>query len=259
MTAKRLSRQPLGGQTTNIGKKVKLMTLPTTIKVWRYMSFAKLTDMLQHKQLWFTNVECLEDKWEVMPHPKQMNMMINNMPSTLSVEVSSELILSTIKSIRKMVFINCWTASDYESHALWRIYCPSNEGVCIQTTLDRLRKSIKYPILEVSYEIPKTDNVIKDVLELVTQKRPIFAYEQEVRIVIVNEFIDPENNSRKTIGVHVDWDPELYIENIWVHPDASFWFMKTVMETVRQLAPRLSTDGNPNVWWSTINSSPPIK
>ena len=234
------------------------MTLDPDTRVWRYMSFAKLGWMLQKKQLWLSSAELLGDKWEVMLDGPQLNTVVNQRPLDYSAEAATERAARIIRDLRKQTFVNCWTASEHESHALWRIYCPSPEGVAIQTTLDRLRKSIGLPVLQVVYGVHGTDGRTPDVANLVTQKRPMFAYENEVRVVLVRDFTDPTNPERMTVGVGVDWDPEQHLENIWVHPDAPFWFMETVTETVRQLAPGLSHEGMPLVPWSKMNSSPPF-
>ncbi len=234
------------------------MALDATTRVWRYMSFAKLVWMLQKKQLWLSSAELLGDEWEVMLDGPQLNTVINKRPLDYSADAATEGAARIIRELRKQTFVNCWTASEHESHALWRIYCPSSEGVAIQTTLARLQQSVGLPVLQVVYGVHGTDGRTPDVSKLVTQKRPMFAYENEVRVVLVRDFRDPKSPERMTVGVGVDWDPELHLENIWVHPDAPFWFMETVTETVRQLAPGLSHDGVPLVPWSKMNSSPPF-
>jgi len=42
---------------------------------------------------------------------------------------------------RRHTFVNCWTSSEHESHALWRIY-RSSEAVAIQTTFGGLKESV---------------------------------------------------------------------------------------------------------------------
>lgn len=234
------------------------MALSPTQHVWRYMSFAKFVWMLQKKQLWLSCSELFDDKWEVMPDSSQVNAIINNRPTSLSPKDALESTGEIIKALRKQVFINCWTASEHESHALWRIYCPASEGVAIQTSLDRLRKSVALPVLEVRYDTNNINNTSLDVTMLVTQKRPMFAYEQEVRVVFVKDLSDPTHPDRRTVGVGLEWDPELHIENIYVHPDSQFWFIETVTETVRQFAPMLSNQGSPRVWYSKMSMLPPF-
>ncbi len=107
------------------------MTLEPTTRVWRYLSFGKFVWMLQHKQLWLSKVERLDDKWELMPLDQQLNYTINNRPDSLSAEAATASIAKTVKTLRKNTFVSCWTASQHESLALWKIYCPSGEGVAI--------------------------------------------------------------------------------------------------------------------------------
>lgn len=234
------------------------MEIDANTRVWRYMSFAKLVWLLRKKQLWLTNVELLDDKWELVPDTVQLNSIINNRPESLSAEQVTENLAKSVQNLRKQTFVNCWTASEHESHALWRIYCPSSESVAIQTTFERLKNSIGLPILEVSYETPDVKHSMLNVKNLVAQKRPMYKYEQEVRIVLVENFTDPKHPDRKTIGAGVDWDPEMHLENIWVHPEAPFWFIETVTEIVQLLAPKLSRQGFTPVVWSKMNSSPPF-
>ena len=234
------------------------MTLDKNTRVWRYMSFAKLVWMLQMKQLWFSSIDLLDDKWEGMIDTPRLNSIINNRPENLSAEDVIDQTASWIEEQRKRIYINCWSASEHESHALWRIFCPSSESVAIQTTLERLKKSIGLPVLEVSYSQHEVSSGLPSVPELATQKRPMFAYEQEVRIVLARDFSDKKHPDSKTIGAAVDWDPELHLEYIWIHPDAPFWFAEIVTETVRQMAPKLCENGFPRVPWSKMNSSPPL-
>lgn len=43
---------------------------------------------------------------------------------------------------REFFFASCWRASDDESEAMWQRYCPSGQGVAIQTTYAKLRDSL---------------------------------------------------------------------------------------------------------------------
>ena len=154
---------------------------------------------------------------------------------------------------RKQLFVNCWSNADHESHALWRVYCGSPEGIAIQTTLPKLQASVgQIPVLKVSYEIPGKRKQTPTRLDLVTKKRPMFAYEQEVRIVLSTENeadADPE-----VTGKALDWNPEDNVESIRVHPEADAAFMETVKAVVRDYAPALKD----SVAWSDMNTAPPF-
>lgn len=234
------------------------MTLQPNTRVWRYMSCAKLVWMLQKKQLWLSSIEALDDKWEGTIDVPQLNAIINKRPPSFSAEAVVNRVAESVRALRKNAFVSCWTASEHESHAFWRIYCHSPEGVAIQTTLERLARSAGLPVMQVTYGPHEADGATPDAARLVAQKRAMFAYEQEVRVVLVRDLADVKHPNRRTIGVGLDWDPELHIENVWVHPEAPYWFMESVTETVRLLAPKLAREGTPLVWWSEMNSSPPF-
>ena len=151
------------------------MTLEPTAKVWRYISFAKFFWMLQLKKLWLSNAMFFEDKWEAMPDPSLIKS---------STEDALHRLQRFLTNNRRLTFVSCWNASEHESHALWRIYCPTSEGVAIQTTFACLEKSVApLDVLEVTYNPHELDNILNPY-KLATQKRPMFAYEQEVRVVL---------------------------------------------------------------------------
>lgn len=43
---------------------------------------------------------------------------------------------------KKRVFVNCWHLNEYESAAMWDLYLKNEEGVAIQTTFNRIKKSL---------------------------------------------------------------------------------------------------------------------
>lgn len=158
-----------------------------------------------------------------------------------------------IKRWRKETFVNCWSLSHHESHALWRIYCGSTDGVAIQSTLGRLRQSVgELPVYKVSYEIPGSRRQTPNLIDLVTKKRPMFAYEQEVRIV--RQVSDDQPADQERLGYAIEWDPEINLNSIYIHPDADFSFKETVTEIAAHYAPTLKDD----IIWSEMKKLPPF-
>ena len=78
----------------------------------------------------------------------------------------------------------------------------------------------------------------------------MFAYEHEVRILHVCDDDAPTFPA----GFGQPWNPEQYVESIWVHPEADQAFMDTVTATVATYAPTL----NEKVAWSAMNAKPPF-
>jgi hypothetical protein len=91
-------------------------------------------------------------------------------------------------------------------------------------------------------------------LDLVTKKRLMFAYEQEVRIVLSTENDAKAALEQESPGRGLDWIPETNVESIRVHPEADAAFMETVEAVVEQYAPALKDF----VAWSDMNAAPPF-
>jgi hypothetical protein len=225
-------------------------------KLWRYMSFARFVWLLQMKQLWLSRADLLGDPWEITLAGEQLAHVISRHPppNILSRKVHESAVQRSeriIKFWRRTTFVNCWSASSHESHALWRIYCPSNEGVAIQTTLTTLKDSVEpYSLVRVTYELPGQNKVTPTRSDLVSKKRPMFAYEQEVRVV---RFDDAEPTP-EIFGQRLDWSPESNVESIRIHPEADNSFMETVTTEVERHAPALKNC----IAWSDMNAAPPF-
>ena len=152
------------------------MGLPTeeNLKLWRYISFARFVWLLQNKKLWLSRADLLGDPWEISLAGNQLDPVIARHPITpLGQTVPQENAIDRSKRIiklwREKTFVSCWSASDHENHALWRIYCQTSEGVAIQTTQAQMKISIgELPLYKVTYEQPgdaRRTPTIQDLLK----------------------------------------------------------------------------------------------
>lgn len=244
------------------------MALKSTTKVWRYMSFAKFVWMLQKKQLWLSNLRFLDDKWEGRGiNFSQLHFVIASIegrePSNATPDEYLHAFEKEINEVRDNTYVSCWNASKHESNALWRLYCSQSEGVAIQTTFGRLQESVeplqvsevKYdPIFDITKSLNDPLYEAGEILNLAMYKRPMFSYEQEVRVILKKHIADPNNPNRAISGTGLPWNPEEHIENIWIHPDAQSFFAECVTDIVKFLAPKLAHQ----IWWSKMNESPPF-
>lgn len=230
-------------------------------KVWRYMSFARFVWLLQKKQLWLSRADLLGDPWEISLAGNQLEHVIARHPiTTLPLpekmpETAMQRSERIIKAWRRQTFVCCWSASEHESHALWRIYCRGVEGVAVQTTLGRLRESVGgLPVYRVTYEIPGSRRQTPTLPDLVAKKRPAFAYEREVRVVLSVDGKDGSETEQEVLGRGLEWDPERNLEQIRIHPEADNSFRETVAGLVEIFAPSLKE----RVALSEMNARPPF-
>ena len=217
--------------------------------------------LLQTKQLWLARADLLGDPWEIALAGNQLGYVIARHPVTTlplpAVKPESAMQRSEriIKAWRQQTFVSCWSASPHESHALWRIYCHTSEGVAIQTTLSKLKESVgSLPVYRVTYEIPGTSKRTPTLPDLVTKKRLMFAYEQEVRVVLFGDDPSLTQVEREALGCRLDWEPEKYVESIRIHPEADCSFLETVKVATEHYAPKLKT----HVEWSAMKFGPPF-
>jgi hypothetical protein len=112
----------------------------------------------------------------------------------------------------------------------------------------------KDTVIPVIYEIPGSQRKTPTLIDLVSKKRPMFAYEQEVRVVKIIEEGNWELLRPETLGLPLDWDPETNLELIQVHPEADHAFMQTVMAEVEHHAPALKS----RIEWSAMKLRPPF-
>lgn len=239
-----------------------ILTIPTDSNVisaaqrmWRYMTFSRFIWLLERKQLWLARADQLGDLWEMALAGDQLHRVIDrHPPPTLPlqaglIETAMERARRVIGKWRKTTFVNCWCASDHESHALWRVYCGATEGVALETNFGKLAASLHGPkLLPVSYENPGSNIRTPTLDDLVTKKRPMFNYEHEIRIVHTVQGMDD------VPGLPIDWSPEEHLVGIRVHPEADASFMETVVAAVANYAPVLKDQ----VVWSEMRARPPV-
>jgi len=223
--------------------------------VWRYMSFSKFVWVIQNRCLWLSRADLLGDPWEISLSGEQLQHVINRHPISPvgepPRESATERAERIVNSWREKTYINCWNMSEHESNALWQIYCKNIDGVVLQTNFEKLN-SIKgqYSLLPVTYPISGSNKKTPTHTDLVTKKRPMYEYEDEVRIV----YFDENDEMQAAKGVQLKFDFEQYIESIRVHPQAETVFFETVHSIVEKYAPNF----NGKVTWSDMKLEPPF-
>lgn len=224
--------------------------------IWRYVGLDKFLDLLMTQELFFSNAAKMSDKYEgLIPKRNQDYLLKSIKNSGLSkedAENEKQQILEQIQSLKELTLLNCWTISQSESYALWKIYLGgSRSGVAIRTTVSKLTKAIKNgndPFKEDIYisKVKYTD-FIKDEPEnrfnVITTKNKFYDYEKELRLFI---FHYPESDGGSyppynlSIGRRLKVDLNELIDEIYLSPFVGKWFDKTFVDILNNVNPTLS-------------------
>lgn len=225
-------------------------------RVWRYLDLAKFIWLLENQKLYLSRLDLLNDPHEGSVSPlgaairgQQLRQLGGDQLATQFSQIMQQNRLS--------LFVNCWHLGNAESEAMWRLYCPGNNGVAIQTTYAKLVQSADSdPFLYVGcvtyidYEsqVFPSNNSLYPVMH----KRISFAHEKEVRLVKSLSSLQGLTPTPSPPGMMVGWPVEPTIEAIYVNPYAPEYYYDVVRAIVRRIIPVLES----RVLWSKMRAAP---
>ena len=240
------------------------------VKVWRYMDFTKLISLIDSRRLFFTRADKFNDPFEGS-YPKMNVLAREVLPESITDGMTDEQIRSLVDTMRqsgeqnknwpRYMAINCWHMNEYESAAMWDLYLKSDEGIAIQSTYSKLKKSficddeifigtVKY--IDYDKDIIDSGNVLTPFVH----KRKSFEHEREVRALCtkwpVGDSYEGMDFSKETMefGAPIKIDLEVLIEKIFVAPNAPGWFVDLVKSAVNRYGYKFE------VIHSELNDSP---
>lgn len=126
--------------------------------IWRYLSYPKLLNLLNSKELRFTRADRFTDPLEgYLPRKTILRWMEKvqqkNSDTAEAWDWGDEVDLveglmeknpiEVIQHRRKLGFVSCWNADHREKEGLWKKYTPGGKGVVIRSTIDRLKEAIQ--------------------------------------------------------------------------------------------------------------------
>lgn len=208
------------------------------------------------RELYFPRIDKLNDPCEGYITRSKLEMIKRHHGQEGVKEV-----LTGLKYDRIFYYASCWHMNEYESEAMWKMYCVNREGVAIQTTYKKLARSFRsksMQIGEVNY-VDYEEGFGCGPMD----KRYAYKHEKEVRIIYGNykarmawEREHKDNYDKLSVslpvGISFKWNLERVIQGIWVHPHASLMYYEVVAEIVRRLTPKLST----RIKWSELKGIP---
>jgi hypothetical protein len=219
-------------------------------RIWRYTDFTKFLSLLERRALFFSRACVLGDAFEGTYTSGSWKYLEENWRN-FSEQQREGFRLGwkcSSQDNRRTIVVNCWHMNDYESAAMWRLYVTGNEGVAVQSTVDRLCQSFircphppqhVAPIRYIDYggdEVISPDNVFSPFL----YKRKSFEHEREIRAISWTEYGKTIENpspcgSNETLGgLCVPIDVGTLIERIFVSPTAPSWYLELVQSIVKR-------------------------
>jgi hypothetical protein len=211
------------------------------IKVWRYMDFTKFVSIIDSRCLHFSRADKLGDPFEGS-WPKNNVLARQSIPKDMPKEIRDRFTkaMTSIGESNKIwpryIAINCWYMNEHESAAMWKLYLKSNEGIAIQSTYKKLKRSlideekiylgiVKY----IDYEIEGIPD--GNLFSSFVHKRKSYEHEQEVRALVM---INPIDFGNDTIGdgLKIKTDIDNLVERIYLAPSAQDWFAELVKALV---------------------------
>ena len=224
--------------------------------IWRYMDLAKFISLISNEALYFANPNQFNDPYEfylpkshnlaknekiIQPFIEKINNfkkeMIKNKPGIGKTEEFKQFeekiknseyqMKDTEKKLKERFGVSCWHINDYENEALWKIYTNQGQGIAIETTNEKLEKSLKYhrriTLDKVRYEDFDTAQIEKGHEHYSGFiKRKAFEYEKEYRALVLLDEIDYGK------GCFVKVDLNILVERIHISPLMPEFFLDSV-------------------------------
>lgn len=204
-------------------------------KIWRFTDFPKFSSMLLKSSLYFSRLDKLGDPFEGHITRARIEQDEKEYGHPGIDDHYKESIIRFHKhpiQQRKNTFVNCWHMGEHESELLWSRYSFMAGGIAIQSSFDRLVRSLReYPqgvyIGKMKYAVWENEiTPIVNVMHPLLLKRINYQDERELRAASTY-FQHLKKNPRK-VGFHLPINLMELIETIFISPKSKGWFLDLV-------------------------------
>ncbi len=120
--------------------------------IWRYLNLEKFASLLETESLFFCRADKFSDPFEgSLPKLEAENRKkelwkISKSPGYNFGQTQIDENILSLKNAhlnnKRITIINCWHINENESDAMWKLYLKDNEGVAIQTSSEKIYKTI---------------------------------------------------------------------------------------------------------------------
>jgi len=205
--------------------------------IWRYMTFERMSAVLEHNSLWFARPFTFPDSWEgLYPPSYYRNARKWAVDNNEQWDEYEEDFTRRWKHYRYATFVNCWQIGNHESDVMWRLYADGN-GIAIQSSVGRVQAYLPIDNCgRVRYYDPEKGVGDKSITAQpdILHKRISFRDENEFRVWVVDdelaeriqrneEFGEEELSSGKPVAIR---DMGQLIEKMVVAPGGNIDLVK---------------------------------
>jgi hypothetical protein len=235
-------------------------------RIWRYSDLGKFLSVFDRAALFFPRLDKLEDPFEGS-YTKSIlafqNVKFNDLPDEVRQQVGSEEAFQAIagnqtqsrtfaKAQREITFVNSWHCNQHESAAMWSQYLRTQEGIAIQSTYERLCKSLEgyeefcVHVGMMNYIDYESEAIpFGNIMYPTIYKRKSFEHEKELRALIWTaqngkNVFGPENKFKDVPGLYVPVDIPTLVERVYVAPTAPAWIPDLIASLLKRFGREIS-------------------
>jgi hypothetical protein len=198
---------------------------PDGTEIWRFLKMGFFRDLMANEELYFRRTDKYkrDDPDEGLPTDKYLRRMLNLQPYVLEDELTINHHQAENRLYSESQYLCCWNMYNPSDRLrMWYKYAPC--GVAVRSEYGRLKAALGGQIDDVHLgQVRYGDDEMTgyNATQIIFTKRPKFAWENEIRAVIVS--YDPvggqARNYRETDFPHREPQDDLNPIHKWVHEE----------------------------------------
>lgn len=202
-------------------------------RVWRYMDYWKLENLVKEKTLYFRRSDRLEDDMEgryAEANRTYTTAVWQRFTQTYAIQHDPAAQEEGALGFRYRIFLSCWHINDIENPGMWRLYTKTADSVVVVSTVRKLLAQFEKHHVQagrVNYAPRAVPRPEWSHLAPFFFKDTAFMMEREFRLVSWPPDDQPVAIETMT-GLSLPIHPETLIDLVKLHPNSSLAFKEQV-------------------------------
>ena len=191
-------------------------------KLWRYLKYARLIELINEGFLYFAHITNLNDKWEGLLTNKTKEKLFREEYAKCKDAERARSATEEYEKHKDAFYINSWHMNDDESYLMWKVY--GDSGCAIQTNYERLTASFDGESPEINGHVINYIDYERDHFDIgntfysVSYKDIPYKDEKEFRLLYWKLHLPNQKLPADEKGVKVNIDVNMLIDNIYINP-----------------------------------------